>query len=401
MAVCKNCGLTPVYDPEKKKLFCKSCGSTFAPEEIDDENREYLEDRNPIPADEVYGDDPGSYMDCNIYTCEHCGADIVVTDTEASTYCIYCGSPSVVFSRIARQKRPEFIIPFTVTKEKALESVKKRIRSGRFIPRSLKKMKIEDIRGIYIPFWMANVTHRNAVFLSGGVARGKHTVPMYFERAGSCEFKGLLFDASRKLNDNSTLMLEPYNMNSLVKFDEDYLSGFYSDIPDVGRDEIDDLVSYRAADLFFEKVLYSVNADNLKVVDWSGTTTLNNEPQYVMLPAWFITFEYQGKPNTILVNGSSGKVVCMLPWSKSAFLALMITVGLLISAFVAAVLYGLLYLGDYIPQSYALVDFISVIIFVLGIAGFANGIRRYRNVIAKMKLTQSRGMMDFVKRRQG
>jgi DNA-directed RNA polymerase subunit RPC12/RpoP len=401
MAVCNNCGFTLIYDPEKKKLFCKSCGSTFAPEEIDDENREYLEDRNPIPADEVYGDDPESYMDCNIYTCEHCGADIVVTDTEASTYCIYCGSPSVVFSRIARQKRPELIAPFSVTKERALELVRKHIRKGIFIPLSLKKVKIEDIRGIYIPFWMAHVTHRDAVFISGQVKEGKNYVTKYYERAGNCEFNGLLFDASRKLNDESTLRLEPYNINSLVKFDEEYLSGFYSDIPDVSKEDITDLISSRATSLFIEKAVNSVNAMNVEALAWSGTTKLQGDPRFVLLPAWFVTFEYKDKSHMVLVNGSSGKVVCALPWSEPIFFALVILVGLLISAAAAALLYILLFAGVHARGSGSSLGTVLVLILGAGISGFIAGIRKYRNVIAKMKLTQSSEMMDYVKRRQG
>lgn len=393
MALCKNCGSVLIFDPKRKKLFCKSCGSTFAPEEIDDENREYLEDSEPVPADE--------YMDCNIYTCDRCGADIVVTDTEASTYCIYCGNPSVVFSRVARKKRPELIAPFSVTKERALELVREHIRKGVFIPLSLKKVKIEDIRGIYIPFWMAHVTHRDAVFISGQVKEGKNYVTKYYERAGNCEFNGLLFDASRKLNDDSTLRLEPYNINSLVRFDEEYLSGFYSDIPDVSREEITDLISSRATSLFIEKTVNSVNAMNVQALAWSGTTKLQGEPRYVLLPAWFVTFEYMDKPHTILVNGLSGKVVCALPWSKPIFFALVILVGLLISTAAAALLYILLFVGVHARGSGRYLGPVLALILGAGISGFTAGIRKYRNVIAKMKLTQSSVMMDYVKRRQG
>lgn len=400
MAECKNCGYKLIYDPKTGKLCCKSCGASFDAEEIDDINRELLEDREPVPAAEIYGGDE-SYMDCNVYTCEHCGADIVMTDTEASTYCIYCGNPSVVFSRVARRKRPDLIIPFTVTKEKALEDVKKRIRSGRFIPPSLKMVKIEDIRGIYIPFWMAHVSHKNAVFYSGIVKEGRYNVVKYYERAGSCELEHLLADASRKLNDDSTLRLEPYNMSSLVNFDEDYLSGFYSDMPDVSSEEIKDAVSARADYLFIEKASHSINADKMKVLNWSGQTSFKEDPKYVMLPVWFVTFEYKGKPHTVLVNGSSGKIVCALPWSKPLFFALVLTVGLLIAAAAAAALYGLMYVGALLPRSGKLIGSAVGVILAAGITGFVTGIAGYKNLLSKMKLTQSAVMMDYVKRRQG
>ena len=61
------------------------------------------------------------YMDCYVYSCSECGGEIIVNGTEASTTCVYCGNPNVVFNRNARQKCPEYVLSFSVTKEQAIE----------------------------------------------------------------------------------------------------------------------------------------------------------------------------------------------------------------------------------------------------------------------------------------
>ena len=41
--------------------------------------------------------------------------------------------------------------------------------------------------------------------------------------------------------------------------------------------------------------------------------------KYAMLPAWFVTFDYQGKHHTVLVNGQTGKIDGQWPKSFGTF----------------------------------------------------------------------------------
>ena len=109
---CKNCAGSLRYDTRIEKLVCGRCGSTFCVEEFD-----APEDESNLPFIEV-----DETFECKIYECQTCGANISVTDTEASTFCIYCGNPSVIFSRIGKLKKPDCIIPFKITKEEAMKA---------------------------------------------------------------------------------------------------------------------------------------------------------------------------------------------------------------------------------------------------------------------------------------
>ena len=115
--LCKNCSHALVFNPRLQMLECSSCGSTFKPEEIESEAKPYREDLKAEDASEVYNSKEEKFMDCYVYSCSECGGEIIVNGTEASTTCIYCGNPNVVFSRIAKMREPEFIMPFRITRE--------------------------------------------------------------------------------------------------------------------------------------------------------------------------------------------------------------------------------------------------------------------------------------------
>ena len=405
--LCKNCAHALVFDPRTQRLVCDSCGSTFAPEEIESEAKEYRQDLQAETAEQVYGTAEEKYMDCYVYECAECGGEIIINGTEASTTCVYCGNPNVVFSRIAKQKCPEYIMPFAITKEKAIELVHKKIDRGIFIPRAIKKFKPDCVRGIYIPYWIVNADFTDAVVIKGRVKQGKYYVTRYFGSAGSLKLKQLPIDASRALSDESSSKLEPFAVSHLKPFDEDYLAGFYSNVSDVTYSDVRFAALQRAKGFFEEEAMKRVSASSKEVTNSCPHIKVGNDMAYAMLPAWFITFPYKGKHNTILVNGDTGKVVCGLPWRKGLFIALLVILG--IAATVAAFivlkpLLPLLLTPSSHKHSSSSSDgrgkIIAVIIGAI-IALFVSGVNKVRKVIKNIKLTQDKDIFNFTKKRQG
>ena len=93
---CSNCAGRIRYSIEKHNLVCDSCGSNFeVGSHKDEENLEHCE--------------------FNEYVCNSCGSKIMINDSEASTFCIYCGSSNVVFDRVTSENAPSFIIPFNIS----------------------------------------------------------------------------------------------------------------------------------------------------------------------------------------------------------------------------------------------------------------------------------------------
>ncbi len=405
--LCRNCSHALVLNPDSLMLECSFCGSTFIPEEIEAEAKKYREDLEPVKASEVYNSDEEDLMDCYIYSCSECGGEIIINGTEASTSCVYCGNPNVVFNRIARMKKPEFIMPFRITKENAVSIARKKIRAGAFVPKAIKNFSVDCCRGIYLPYWFVNADYYDTVIIQGSVGEksinGKqHVVTRYFGRSGKMTFKDLPIDASRVLSDESSSKLEPFDMQHLIPFDDDYLAGFYSNVSDVTYDDVKKAAIERGKEFFAEAAFKDISASDKKIVDRCPSIEVDKDMKYAMLPAWFITFDYKEKHHTILVNGDNGKVVCALPWKKvklSVMLAVIALVTTVLSYYPLYVLLEGIFTGSDNSRKGSIRLLVFVIVGIITL--FSSGISWFKKVIDNIKLTQDKDIFDFTKKRQG
>ena len=89
------------------------------------------------------------------YGCPSCGAELICDETTAATSCPYCGNPTVVPGQFSGQLRPDFIIPFKLSKEDAVRALKGHYKGKFFLPKSFtQENHVQEIQGIYVPFWM-------------------------------------------------------------------------------------------------------------------------------------------------------------------------------------------------------------------------------------------------------
>ena len=345
---CPACGAGLWFDPETGKMKCEACGNLFEPYELADEfqtrgekelnSSEQNMNKNPRPYFNPYSDfdhpvydhtdvsentdynDSEEMMECSIYTCTSCGAEIAVNDNETSTFCSFCGQPTVVFSRIASRKKPEYIIPFSVSKEKAISLIRERLNEGFYVPDSIKNFEIERVRGIYIPFWLYDVYYHDRQYLKGKVDHGKHSHTYYYYRNADCEFSMIPLDASQQLHDEISQRLEPYDIDGIRDFSFEYLSGFYADCYDMKPSQLDDLAISRAKEMFDGAVKCTINAHSISRIKNDPEYRINGT-HYAMFPAWFLTLRYEDIPYTLTVNGQTGKIVGGIPYDRSKFIA--------------------------------------------------------------------------------
>ena len=384
MAVlCTNCSGKLIFNPATQKLECVSCGSRFAPEDVEDKNAELH----------------SKYYDTRVYTCSHCGAEVVTSDTEVSTFCVYCGNPAIVFNRIAKELRPDGLIPFKITKEEAVGIIKSRFFKNIMVPNEVKlKATTGNLRGIYVPYWVVNADFTDATVIKGEVKKGKHTYTEYYSRAGDVQFKNLPVDGSKTLNDDISAKLEPFYLEDSKAFDEDYLNGFYSNVSDLNYFDLKASAANRCHNMFVEEVMAPIKAKNKKVDGYIYWIDIHDDPIYMMMPVWFFTFMYRNKPYTILINGQTGKLVGTMPWIKKRI----VLIGLGIFVALLAVTFGLFF-GGFMHQIYATVmlsPYVLGAIITLGAAGLGKGISGIKKVWDNLKLTQSEDIFKFVKRRQ-
>lgn len=396
--LCRNCATPLLFDPNSQRVVCRSCGSFWTAEEVESTEKALRDCMQPIAAAGYSNNQQGAvneFIDCYIYTCASCGGEVNINGSEVSTTCIYCGSTSVVFSRISRERAPEYIIPFSLTKEQALECVKENFSKGAFIPKEIKNLTPSTVRGIYVPYWLVRAYHVESDVIRTVRKSGKTSRTEHHGRTGTNWISGLPVDASTMLSDASSQMLEPWDFSFMRKFDEDYLLGFYSNISDIHIEDLYAAVHARATEAFQDQSKETVLGDSKKIVSCKNSTLIDPDVTSVMLPVWFITYQYQGKHNTIMVNGQDGKVVCGIPLDKKAFFLSWALATLLISLPLLVVFY--LVSIKYWVESSATIIIGAFVLFGVVMYGATNKLAYYFKQVGR---TQSSSILNFVKKRQ-
>lgn len=401
---CPNCANKLIFDINMGALSCDKCGGIFDVEEFDAQHAVEEEIR---PADNEFGqfdeelakEAHKRMMDINVFSCGACGADIIVSNTEASTFCIYCGNPNIVFSRIRKIARPEAIIPFTIPKELAAAILKERLKKGFLTPRALKKVTPESLVGIYVPYYINNLVYKDTISAeyyelesTGYNRRNTQRVRRSYMISGSCFFDRLTTDASTNLNDELSYRVEPFDVTQVVPFEEDYLLGFYSDIPDVDEDEAFKTASIRAKEVVHKSVLEMLEGSSKKILSSDPSIDRGSSPLLAMFPMWFLTYKYKGEMNTAIVNGQTGKVVCGVPIDKTklTITALAIFIPLLLLA---------LFLTPILILSGGIQLYIAIVVF--GFGAFLGGLAMIRNVRMANIRSASSTVRRYALRRQG
>lgn len=332
-------------------------------------------------------------MEGNIYTCTSCGAELFINGVETATYCAYCGQPTVVFSRVSEELKPECIIPFSIQKEQAVAVIRDKLSHGFFVPKAIKNFEVERVRGIYIPYFLFDAHYYDYQKLRGTVKYEGSSRNESFIREAECEFRNLTCDASKMLNDETSQRLEPYELNGLRPFEIGYLSGFYADRYDMNERTLKNVVRVRCKELFDNEMKMDTMAENVRILSSQPKFELK-KAQYVLLPAWFMTFRYKNEPYTILVNGQTAKVVGAVPFAKDKLAVVFVAI-----AVIATLLFS--FLGMILFNQYVDLDGRLLVMAVMGIITvYSTGIASFASVMRNIKLTKAKKTASFVKERQ-
>lgn len=416
---CPRCNGALEYNPISDEMECAHCGSGYTMQEISTNQRpeDYYTQQQPVSwgnpqtttaawgSESAYSqthaveipEEPNIYaepetMECRVYTCTSCGAELLVNDTEVSTYCAYCGQPTIVFSRVSNELTPKYILPFKITKEQALSNIRDKFGKGFLIPDEIKNFNVEKMRGIYVPYFLFDAYYydRQKVSYSEGVGDKKKTKIIDFE--AECEFTKLSCDASVRLNDESTQRLEPYCLDELKPFDAGYMSGFYADRYDLTARQLTNAAVRRCKDLFLQQMRKEVRDSNAAVLKSNPRHEIRGS-EYALLPVWFMTFRYKNEPYTMLVNGQTGKVVGAVPYNKKKATVLFVIVAVLASSILAG-------LGCFLHFGLQVELTVFVAILVLGLIFYLIGISLISVYKKNMKLTKLVKTAKFVGERQ-
>lgn len=333
---CPNCGGYMQFSPKDGKIKCDFCDSVFEAETLE----QYAQITEEQHKDRFKWDFSENNSDeATVYTCPACGGEIITDDDKAASRCPYCDSPVVMTSRVSGVYRPEFIIPFSVTKEQAMQAYKDFCRKQPLLPKMFKQQaRVEKITGIYAPFWIfdcdcnASAQYKTTKTRMWSDSNYNYTETSHFlvYRRGDLRFRAIPVDGSSKLENEYSESIEPYDISKAVPFNSAYLMGFIAD----KYDQSADFAAKRANERIKNSADYALRNT---VIGYSsivsenfGVDLYNAKSHYAMLPVWLLTTRYKDRVYSFAMNGQTGKFVGTLPPSipKALGIFAAVTTGL-------------------------------------------------------------------------
>lgn len=314
MIACPGCGGNLRFSPQLQQLHCSYCDNNYDPYAFDNKSKDGIE----VEKDEFVDD---SY-ETTIFTCPECGGEIESTDNEATGFCPFCGGSTIFYSRLSREKKPDYVIPFIKTKEDCKNAYAKRAKRALFLPKEYKDPKfIDGFRGIYMPYWSYDVDQVGPYALSGekSYRRGDYIYTSHYALTGEIDafYHGYSHDASSSFSDDISEGIAPFNVKEKKKFTAGYLSGFYADTADVDALVYANEAREFANDETFKQIkripTYSGIAINTKTNAGRISSMITQENR-TMFPVWFMSYRFDDKRVTYAtVNGQTGKVFADFP----------------------------------------------------------------------------------------
>ena len=318
MFPCPNCGDNLRFDIASQKMSCRSCDSFFAIDDIDKENQSTENSQ-----------EEKEFFETTIFYCPQCGGEMIGDETDATMVCSYCGSSNVLETRLGKEKRPNYIIPFKIGKEECKKRFLEKMSKSFWADKEYRSVeKIESFRALYVPYYSYRIGQDESVSVptekshrSGNYIITDHYRVRTHIRA---KYLGLSKDASSSFYDNISESLEPFDVKETVPFKTQYLSGFYADIADVPsikyQEEVKDIACGNTADVVM-KAVAGANAGS----PTNGNVSVKSNIEGVdmmMYPVWFLSYRVKDRIAYATVNGQTGKVATDVPISIPKFVGI-------------------------------------------------------------------------------
>lgn len=350
---CPNCAAPLKFDPDKQMFSCEYCMSEFTEQKIQEiyaereskVNKQEQAEQQAQQAQQAQNAQSSAEQkqeeEAVVYNCPSCGAVVMTTASTAATTCFYCQNPVVLGGRLSGNYKPDRVIPFALSKEKAAEKFLGMCKKKKFLPKDFaSKKQIEKMSGVYFPYWyideqkQANMTAKGNKIRTWRVGNKRYTETSVYqlERSGDLIIKNV-FERALKSQDRDMLQcVHPFDLTQAKPFAMSYLSGFQAEKRDIEKAEINDAVQKQMHEYGKQLLQDTMSGYSGVVVQHYDDTTELESWNYTLLPVWIVTYKYKDKIYPFAINGQTGKTFGKLPTSKGklAILAAIITLAVFI-----------------------------------------------------------------------
>lgn len=312
---CPNCNAVLKFNPHGQNWKCEYCRGEFNLEQLatyEEKVGKTLEnDPEVISTGEI-----------DVYSCPNCGAEVIADPNTSTTSCVYCKNTTILKNKLQGEFSPNFVIPFRHTKEDAINAFKKLGKGKILMPKEFNNKKnIEEMSGIYIPFWLYNYDASGIIEADckkittwrSGNYRYTKTDVFAATRGGNMSFERIPVDGSKRFPNDIMNSIEPFDYKDLKEFNYSYLSGFLSEKYDVTKEEAESEALTRAKNSFIDEMKKDIVGYDVIIPKKDSINLYKSNNAYVLLPVWMLNIKYKDKIYTFAMNGQTGKLIGNIP----------------------------------------------------------------------------------------
>ena len=325
---CPCCGGAITFDSGLQKLKCPYCDTEFDAETLKDYDKDLA---SASKKDKINWQNPGKvwqegdYHGIRLYTCSSCGGQIMGDETLGATSCPFCGNPVIMSGQFAGDLMPDMIIPFKLDKDTAKARLLDYYKKMPFLPNAFtEENHIDEIRGIYVPFWLfstrasGSVRYKATRIRTWTDTRFVYTDTSFFSvtREGTLDFTRIPADGSSKMPDDLTQSVEPFDFSEAVDFQTAYMSGYLADRYDVEYNACIPYINERVSNSVAEAFEKTVKGFNTVTRESGSVSSRNGRVEYAMCPIWILNTTWNGQKYIFAMNGQTGKMVGNTPIDK-------------------------------------------------------------------------------------
>lgn len=328
---CGQCGAGLEFAPGATALSCPYCGAeTVIPqseEEIEELDLDaWLESALAETEEEERA----------LVKCPGCGAEATFDPSVTSDLCPFCGTAIVITATSGRSIKPRSLLPFKVPRKDATERFRAWLAGLWFAPSRLRKQARTDsaVQGVYVPYWTYDAgtlsvyrgergedywtTETYTATENGKTVTRTRQVKRtrWYPAHGTVwnAFDDVLVLASRSLPRRLTEKLEPWDLDALVPYSDEYLSGFRAENYSVELSEGFERAKEIMDGPIRSSIRRDIGGDHQRI--HSVRTRYDDVTfKHLLLPIWISAYRWREKVYRFVVNARTGEVQGERPWS--------------------------------------------------------------------------------------
>lgn len=314
---CTSCAASIEFSPGTDQMKCPHCGAVNQIIKAEGEILKLVFDDYVEKTDSA-----SETVEMQVIKCPGCGAQSNLPPNLTTGQCPFCATPLIAGDAYKeRLIKPQALLPFNIRQRDAQAKFRDWINGLWFAPSALKRTASQEggLKGVYIPYWIYDCkTHTKYVGKRGvyseetyddnGVTRTRRKTD-WFPASGEInrDFSDVLVVGSQSLPRNYADKLEPWDIEKLTPYQEEYLSGFttesYQTDLKTGFEYAKDLLQ-RSIDAAIEQ---DIGGDTQQI-ERKQVTYNDITFKHVLLPIWLSSYRFNNKTYRFLVNARTGEI---------------------------------------------------------------------------------------------